>query len=180
MSRTPNWLSGPVPGVSPALQPVAHALLEVRAEVSSILAGATDAELWDRPAGAASVGFHIRHLAGSADRLLTYARGESLSPGQLETLAEEKAPGAHLETAALRDLFEGTIERSLAQLRATDDAELDLPREVGRQRLPATVRGLLFHAAEHGARHCGQAITTLKIVRGLPGGGRPDPTSGSR
>lgn len=167
VSGTPAWLSGPVAGVTPALQPVAHALLEVRADAGSVLASAAEAELWIRPGGAASVGFHIRHLAGSIDRLMTYARGESLSSAQLATLADEKAPGARIEAVELRALFEQTLGRALVQLRDTREAELDLPRAVGRQRLPSTVRGLLCHAAEHSARHCGQAITTLKILRGM-------------
>jgi len=37
---------------------------------------------------------------------------------------------------------------------------------VGRQRLPSTVLGLLYHAAEHATRHAGQAATTTTILRG--------------
>jgi hypothetical protein len=35
-------------------------------------------------------------------------------------------------------------------------------RLVGRLKLPSTVVGLLFHAAEHTQRHVGQAATTRK------------------
>lgn len=162
------WLKGPVAGVPAALQPVAHALLNARLELDAVLAEATDEELWARPAGIAAAGFHIRHSCGSVDRLLTYARGESLNEEQMATLSDEKAAESRPGAASLRELVDRTMDRALAQLRATDVDTLDDARPVGRKRLPSTVRGLLFHAAEHSARHAGQAITTLKVVRGLP------------
>jgi uncharacterized damage-inducible protein DinB len=161
------WLKGPIEGVPAALQPVAHALLNLEIELRPLLAGATDDELWQRPAGVAATGFHVRHLCGSADRLLTYARGEALTESQLAVLADEKDPAMRPSGAELDALLTRTLERALAQLRATDEGTLDSPRAVGRKGLPSTVRGLLFHAAEHGARHAGQAITTMKIVRGI-------------
>ena len=161
------WLKGPVEGVPAALQPVAHALLNLEIEVRGVLSDATDEELWARPAGVASVGFHVRHLCGSADRLLTYARGESLSEAQLAVLADEKNAATRPGRAALEALLTDTLERALSQIRRTDPATLDQARAVGRQRLPSTVRGLLFHVAEHGARHAGQAVTTMKILRSI-------------
>jgi hypothetical protein len=159
------WLKGPVEGVASALQPVAHAFLNTRIELEGVLEGATAEQLWARPSGVAPVGFHVRHLCGSVDRLLSYARGEALSEAQLEILADEKRPESRLEPDVLQRLVEETLDRALAQLRATPASVLDEPREVGRLRLPSTVRGLLFHAAEHGARHTGQAVTTMKVVR---------------
>ena len=161
------WLKGPVAGVPAALQPVAHALLNARIEVESVLSDATDEELWTRPAGIAAAGFHVRHLCGSIDRLFTYARNESLGDAQLAILAHEKDPESRLDGDALGRLVDETFERALEQLRATSVGTLDDARAVGRLRLPSTVRGLLFHAAEHSARHAGQAITTMKVVRGV-------------
>ncbi len=83
------WLRGPLPGVPPLLQPVGHALLQAREEVIASMQGFPEAHLWDRPAGVASVGFHLQHLAGVLDRLFTYARGVALSPQQLDALARE-------------------------------------------------------------------------------------------
>lgn len=159
------WLKGPVAGVPAALQPVAHAFLNLELELETVLADATADELWARPAGAASIGFHVRHLCGSIDRLLTYAREESLSEAQLATLADEKNESWHGEPAQLQGLVRETLGRAFIQLRETPEQMLDAPRAVGRKRLPSTVRGLLFHAAEHGARHTGQAITTKRYVR---------------
>src|SRR5580693_965844 len=92
MSRSSNteyWLRGPVAGIPALLQPVAHALLQSRDEVNTLMQGFPEERLWDRPGGVASPGFHLQHLAGVLDRLFTYADGEALSPRQLEELAGE-------------------------------------------------------------------------------------------
>lgn len=170
MSEPEVWLRGPVPGIPPFLQPAAHGLLQCRAEVRATLPSLTAEQIWQRPAGAASIGYHARHAVGSLDRLLTYARGEQLSPAQLDALRSEgrEEPGERLG-ARLAEEFDAAVERALAQLRATSDATLLEPREVGRGRLPSTVIGLLFHAAEHTQRHVGQLVTTARIVRGERG-----------
>ena len=168
------WLRGPVAGVPSLLMPAAHALLQVIEDVPRAAAPLTPEELWVRPGGAASVGFHLRHLAGSTDRLLTYARGAVLSEAQLAALPAESHPGspptaAGPLVAAALDALHG----ALALIRRTPVESLGEPRVVGRGRLPSTVLGLLFHTAEHAQRHAGQIVTTARIVRGL-GVGRLD------
>lgn len=161
------WLRGPLPEISPELMPIAHALLQAREEVERVASSATAEELAQRPGGAASAGYHLQHLAGSLDRLCTYARGEPLTEAQRTALMREGTPGgggADIVPAVLE-----TIDRALDQLRHTPEGRLGDVREVGRARLPSTVRGLLFHAAEHTTRHTGQLITTLKVVRGSTG-----------
>lgn len=121
-----------------------------------------------RPGGAASVAFHLRHIAGSVDRLLTYARGAALSDAQRRVLVSESsggnAPGDAAELIAhARTAIAGAIDT----LRATPQDSLLDARAVGRRALPSTVLGLLFHVAEHTQRHAGQAIATAKAVRGL-------------
>jgi uncharacterized damage-inducible protein DinB len=59
----------------------------------------------------------------------------------------------------------GIIDNAMDQLRATSRDSLLEECRVGRAGLPATVLGLLFHAAEHTTRHVGQAITTALIQR---------------
>ncbi|MGE0463947.1 MAG: DinB family protein [Vicinamibacterales bacterium] len=163
------WLRGPLPGIPPLLQPAAHAFVMSIEDCEAAAAGLSTAQLWHAPAGAASVGFHLVHLAGSTGRLLTYAQGEALSPAQKAALVAERAPADPRPDAAtlLRAWREG-VERALAQLAATPDSTLLDARAVGRARLPSTVLGLLFHAAEHASRHTGQAVTTAKIVRANP------------
>ena len=161
------WLRGPLPDVPAYLQPVAHSLIQCREEVVAHVTGLTPEQLWAAPGGAASAGFHVRHAAGSLDRLFTYARGEQLSAAQRAVLASEGAPDLAPNSAArLIAGFEEAIERALSQLRSTDPETLLEFRGVGRAQLPSTVLGLLFHAAEHTQRHAGQLASTVKIVLG--------------
>lgn len=160
------WLRGALPDVPALLQPVAHGLLQCREEVRRLLSDLTETELTVQPGGAASLEYHVKHAIGSLDRLLTYARGEQLSPGQLDWLAGEHSHES-FAPAQLLAAFDAGIERALDQVRATPERVLLEPRAVGRARLPSTVLGLLFHAAEHTQRHAGQIATTAKVLRGL-------------
>jgi len=167
MSDPEVWLRGPIEDVAPLLQPVAHGLLQCRLEVRATVPSLTVAQLWTWPGGAAPAGYHVRHAVGSLDRLLTYARGEQLSREQLAALREEARSD---ERDGIQDVlvaeFDAAIEGALLQVRATDPSTLLDAREVGRARLPSTVLGLLFHAAEHTQRHVGQLVTTAKVVKG--------------
>jgi uncharacterized damage-inducible protein DinB len=162
------WLRGPVRGVPALLQPAAHAFLMAGEDVASALDAITEEELWMEPSGITSLGFHLAHLAGSTDRLLTYARGEALSTAQRATLDRERTLSQ--ERPALERLlaaWHDTVVASLRHLSSMSDLELGEPRHVGRAHLPSTVLGLLFHAAEHASRHTGQIVTTAKLVRAL-------------
>lgn len=163
------WQRGPVPGFDPWLMPVVHAFLQVQEDADALAADVDPDRLWTRPGGAASVGFHLRHIAGSTGRLLTYARGESLSGEQLAAARREADETLPLDV--LMSEVHGAISRALEQLRATPHASLLVERKVGRAGLPSTTLGLLFHAAEHATRHAGQAITTAKILRQYVGSG---------
>ncbi len=166
MSPLPEvWLRGPVAGVPGLLQPVAHALLQAGEDMERVIASLHEERIRRRPGGVASVAFHVRHAAGSLDRLCTYAMGRPLDDAQRRALIAE-ADGD--ETGAeLLERFHAAVAGALAQLRATDPATLAEPRTIGRAALPTTVLGLLFHAGEHTARHAGQAITTAKAINGL-------------
>ena len=160
------WLRGPLPEVPPLLQPVAHALLQAREEIQELLADFPAMLLWQRPAGVASVGFHLQHLTGVLDRTFTYARAEALTPAQLAALAAE----GHNETDppltpdALITAFAQQVDNALHQLQTTDEATLTEFRKVGRAGLPSTVVGLLTHAAEHTMRHVGQLSVTARVL----------------
>ena len=160
------WLRGPLPEVPPLLQPVAHALLQAREEVSEIMVDFPEARLAERPLGLASVGFHLRHLAGVLDRTFTYARGEALGVTQLAYLAAEGQPPTHAGAVAeLVQAFSAQVDKALAQLTATPESSLPAWRGVGRAQLPSTVVGLLVHAAEHTTRHVGQLLVTARVIR---------------
>ena len=158
------WLRGPIAGMPAMMMPAAHALMQAAEDIPSAVSGLTTEQLWARPGGAASVGFHLQHVTGSIDRLLTYARGEMLSAAQLLALRAEQveesgdaAEFAHRAAAAIR----GAID----VMRETPPILYLETREVGRKRLPTTVLGLLVHVAEHTQRHTGQIIATSKVVR---------------
>lgn len=172
-NRTANgteaWLRGPLPDVSLQLTPAAHALIQAAIDIERAAAPLIAKEVWSTPGGAPSVGFHLRHIAGSIDRLLTYARGRQLTAEQLRELSIESMSGEPAEESRmLVGAATARIEDALQTLRSTPDLLLAEPREVGRAKLPSTVFGLLFHIAEHTQRHTGQIITTARIVRGLP------------
>ena len=160
---TEAWLTGPVDGVDPLLMPSAHSFLQVRAEIGRLLEGLSIDQLWHTPGASAAIGFHVLHLVGATDRLLTYARGAQLSEAQL-TAAKAEARASAQDASQLIASVVAAMDAAIAQVRHTAAAELFEPREVGRQRLPATVLGLIFHAAEHATRHAGQIATLRKIV----------------
>lgn len=161
------WLRGPLEGFDPIVMPAAHALLQSGEDLERAAGTLTREELWARPGGAASVGFHLTHIAGTIDRLLTYASGKQLDATQLAALRAEQDPSA--QTADAGELIARAVRAihgAVETLRNTPRESLFQPRAVGRKQLPTTVWGLLFHVAEHTQRHTGQVITTSKIVRG--------------
>jgi hypothetical protein len=167
MDKLPEvWLRGPIDGIEPQLQPAAHTLQQVREDVDQVVQDLTEIQMWARPGGAAAIGFHLLHLPGSLDRLLTYSRGHALSPAQLAALAAEQT--VYQDRPRLEYLLAGLqegVERALGYLRTVPTDTLLVPREVGRKRLPSTAFGLIFHAAEHSARHAGQIVTLARVVR---------------
>lgn|SRR5690554_2534717 len=161
------WLRGPVEGVPRELQPVAHALIQTREEVAAFTAGLPDALLWEGVAGLAPVGFHLKHIAGVIDRLFGQARLGTVTEEMRRAVEIERAHGqpAGVTTAELVRAVDASVDRALDQLRATDPATIYDHRPVGAKKLPSTVVGLLFHAAEHAQRHCGQLLVTARVVR---------------
>ena len=160
------WLRGPIEGVHPSLMPAAHAFLQTLEDVERATADLSHEQLWLSPGGASSIGFHLMHLSGSTDRLLTYARGEMLTDAQKAAFKAESNPPPADVASLLADLRR-SFEAAMAQLRATAPTSIHDARAVGRAALPTTVLGLLFHAAEHSQRHAGQVVTTARVVRSL-------------
>jgi uncharacterized damage-inducible protein DinB len=156
------WLRGTHTKTPAVLRAVVHALELSREDIEKWCAPLSDEALNARPAGVSPVAFHLRHIARSLDRLLTYAEGEQLSPTQLASLKTELDPNvAH---AALFSEFRMGIDDAIRRVRAFAAVNLEQTRSVGRKALPTTVGGLLVHCADHTQRHTGQAITTAKIV----------------
>jgi uncharacterized damage-inducible protein DinB len=165
MSVLPEpWMRGPIEGVDVMVAPVLYAFQQAREELQQYTEGLSDAQIWARPFGFGSVGFHILHIAGSTDRLLSYLQGSPLTAAQFAALEAEKHVGAQSREELL-DKLERAYLAAEVVVRAIDPARLREARSVGRQRLPTTVIGLLTHIAEHTQRHVGQAIAAAKLAR---------------
>jgi hypothetical protein len=166
MATTEVWQRGPVAGVPPVLQPIAHILLQVRESVGEMVGGLTEAQWNERPAGVASPTFHVRHMAGVIDRLFTYARGEMLSDTQYAAIKAESEPLRPGEAPSVLAALDSRVTAAVEELRTIDVATLGDYRAVGRAKLPSTVIGCLTHGAEHAMRHVGQLSVTVRVVRG--------------
>ena len=119
------WLRGALPGIPALLQPAAHAFVMAREDVETAVSGLTPAQVWMAPLGVTSLGFHVAHLSGSTDRLLTYARGAALDEAQKAALGRERMIAVErppLET--LLATWRATVDGALAQLAATPEAAL--------------------------------------------------------
>ncbi len=156
-------MRGPVPGVHAFIAPLFYSFQMAREDLAKYTDGLTTEQIWATPHGFGSVGFHLRHIAGATDRLMTYVAGDQLSDTQMAALKSEKEPGATREglLAAIHEAF----EKAEAAARGIEPAHLADPRAVGRKQLPTTVIGLLVHLAEHTQRHVGQAISAAKLAR---------------
>lgn len=156
------WLRGTLTDVSAVPRAVLHALEQAAEDAAKWCAELTDAEIEECPLGLPSVAFHLRHIARSLDRLLTYAEGEQLSGDQMAMLKCEGDAGA--TRASVLAEFGAAIELSARRVRSFAESDLSQPRGVGRKQLPTTIGGLLVHIADHTQRHVGQAITTAKVL----------------
>jgi uncharacterized damage-inducible protein DinB len=160
--RPEPWLRGTkkeVPGVARA---VLHALELADEDLRRWCGALTDHEVNASVSGLPSVAFHLRHIARSLDRLLTYAENRALTERQLAGLQDEMAP------ESTHDLLFAELNESLAtsasRILALAAGNLEQPTTVGKKALPTTLGGLLVHIADHTQRHVGQAITTAKLL----------------
>ncbi len=158
------WMRGPIAGLIPLLQPVAHAILQAREEVNQMMIEFPHELIWERPNGVASVAFHLQHLSGVLDRLFTYANNQILNEDQLELLALESDETQCLTIKGLLTRFNNQVNKALTQLKNIEEKTLLEPRGIGRKQIPTNQLGLLFHAAEHTQRHVGQLLVTVRIL----------------
>ena len=165
---TEPWLRGTHAEVPAAGRAVLHALELALDDLTKWTAGLTDAEVHASPLGLTSVAYHLRHIAGSTDRILTYAEGEQLSSEQLAALkAESSSEGKQESLAELLSQVEVAFNDAAERIRVLATADLDTPRKVGRKQLPTSIGGAMIHVADHTMRHVGQVVTTAKTVKAL-------------
>jgi uncharacterized damage-inducible protein DinB len=159
------WLRGTKQDVPAVPRAVLHALELAAEDLHRWCDDLTDRELQASPSGLSPAAFHLRHIARSLDRLLTYAESHSLSDEQLVMLKTESDP-----VADRRQLFaelKTSLAASAKRVLALASSDFEAPRIVGKKALPTTLGGLLVHVADHTQRHVGQAITTAKLLLAL-------------
>jgi uncharacterized damage-inducible protein DinB len=156
------WLRGTLTEDDAVRRGVLHALELAQEDVVRWCGEFSEEQLEARPFGLPSVGFQMRHIARSLDRLLTYAEGQQLSDVQLDALDMEMKP---LDSRAeLFEEFHGGLDAAMRRIREVSPETYDKTRWVGRGCLPSSVGGLLVHCADHTQRHVGQLVTTAKVV----------------
>jgi hypothetical protein len=151
------------------LHPMQAALLysfeHARQDIEHWTSGMPEEALWLRVGEIAPAAFHIRHIGGSVDRLLTYAAAKELSEAQMQELQAEQQPEGQTSAAELLEYFGSKLQRAEEAVRGLDVSDLKAVREIGRKRIPVPLGVLLAHIAEHTQRHVGEAIITLKLAR---------------
>ena len=167
MKEAEFWMRGPVDGVPPLLQPVAHSLLQMNAEFGDCLEAFPSDRLWEKPFQMASVGFHVLHVIGVIDRMFTYGEEKMLSEEQFLYLEEESQEHPELNSQELKNRLNSAVGIAIEKLKSVNILELTETRYLGRKRISVTLIGLLFHSAEHSMRHLGQALVTAKMLTNL-------------
>ena len=165
---TEPWLRGTHTDVSAAGRAVLHALELALDDLKKWTAGLTDAEIHAQPLGLPPIAFLLRHIAGSTDRILTYAEGGQLSAEQLASLKVEQ--GGEGKLGSLAELLaevEASFRNAADRIRVIATADLNTSRSVGRKQLPTSIGGALIHVADHTQRHTGQVVTTAKVLKAL-------------
>jgi uncharacterized damage-inducible protein DinB len=165
---TEPWIRGTHGELDVVRRAVVHALELAEEDVARWCEELSDEEMFARVDGLAAVAFHLRHVARSLDRLLTYAEGGVLDEGQMLALKSEMEERGR--AAEVLEEFRRGVALAKERVQRFSVEMYEEPRGVGRMRLPATVGGLLIHCAEHTSRHVGQAVTTVKVVRARVGG----------
>ena len=162
------WLRGTHAEVPAAGRAVLHALDLALDDVTKWTAGLTDNEVHSHPLDLPSIAFHLRHIARSTDRILTYAEGGQLSAEQLGALKTEQTGIGEPETlAALIAEVEISFTNAFERIKVLAAGTYDTPRGVGRKQLPTSLGGALIHAADHTQRHTGQVVTTAKVIKAM-------------
>ncbi len=155
------WLRNTHSELDALRRQVVHALELTEEDVEHWCEGLRLEELEDCPSGLPSVGFQMRHIARSLDRLLTYAEGKALTEEQRRALHGEIKSGSREELFA--EFAQGMADAKRRVLQFVPE-RYEATRYVGTERLPTTAGALLIHCAEHTQRHAGQMVTTAKVV----------------
>ena len=159
------WMRGTHLDVPAAGRAVLHALELALDDLTKWTAGLTDEAIHARPLELPAVAFHLKHIARSVDRILSYAEGSQLSSEQLSALKAEQTGDETL--AALLAEVEASFSNAAERVRVLATADFETFRGIGRKQFPASLGGALIHVADHTQRHVGQVVTTAKVLVAL-------------
>jgi uncharacterized damage-inducible protein DinB len=159
------WLRGTHAEVPAVGRAVLHGFDLALDDLTKWTEGLTDAEVHAQPLGLPSVSFHLKHIARSTDRLLTYAEGGQISSEQLALLKTEQ--GGEESLAELLGEVESSFSNAEDRVSVLATADFNIFRGVGRKQLPTSIGGALIHVADHTQRHVGQVVTTSKVLKAL-------------
>lgn len=158
------WMLGPVEGLHPVIGHLLRASQQIREDAQAAICDLTAEQIWAKPLGVTSAGFHAKHLAGSTNRLLTYLDGAQLSEEQLAAIARE---GTGTESAQeLLASIAAAFDRYDETVRALNPDEFGAVREIGRKKHRTAAISVAIHIVEHSQRHIGGLIAAAKLARG--------------
>jgi uncharacterized damage-inducible protein DinB len=159
------WLRGTHADIPAVGRAILHALDLALDDIAKWTQGLTDLEIHAQPLGLPAISFHLKHIARSTDRLITYAEGGQISADQLALLKSEKSGCETL--AELIAEVEAAFTNAADRVRVLATADFNTFRGVGRKQLPTSIGGALVHVADHTQRHVGQIVTTAKVIKAL-------------
>lgn len=165
VSYVEPWLRGTHADTPAVGRAVLHAFDLALDDITKWTEGLSDLEIHAQPLGLSPVSFHLKHIARSIDRLLTYAEGGQISSDQLTRLKSELTGCETL--AELLAEVETSFSNAADRVRVLATADFNTFRGVGRKQLPTSIGGALVHVADHTQRHVGQVVTTSKVIKAL-------------
>jgi hypothetical protein len=157
------WLRGTRGAADPITDHLLRSSEQIREDSAIALKPLSVAQIWAKPAGMTSAGFHAKHLAGSTQRLCIYLEGAALTDDEVAAISLENygTETADQLIQAIGNAF-AKYETIVRHLKPDDFASI---RRVGRKQLPVTAVSLAIHIAEHAHRHVGQLISAAKLSR---------------
>src|ERR1700760_3894156 len=115
------WLRGTHSDVPAVARAALHALDLAVDDLIKWTEGLTDLEVHAQPFGLMAVACHLKHIARSTDRILTYAEGGQLSSEQLQSLKGESS-GAETLHELLAEV-DASFAKAAGRVRALSSAD---------------------------------------------------------
>jgi len=153
-----------VPGVPPAVSAWIRGMEEVRLHLEKWAFDLPEEAFWWRPKeGANPIGGLVRHIAGSALRLASYALALPL-PDWAQRGREWELLGEAEPKDSVVARFREAWDLILEGLKRVREEDLWASVPVGSQGVMAPRAHVLHHLVEHAQHHAGQVIYARKLL----------------